>query len=78
MLKLKLNRRYLSIFLILFCLSAVSLPVAHTQRVANYVADENVTPQGSQTVLNVALYPYVPRLDQFKTIITAAWARFRL
>jgi thiamine pyridinylase len=75
MLKLKLNRRYLSTFLILFCLSAVSLPVGHTQRVANYVADENVTPHGPQTVLNVALYPYVPRLDQFKTVITAAWAQ---
>ena len=84
MLKLKLNRHFLSIFLVLFCLSAVSLPVAQTQRVApsniegqpqvsNYVADENVTPP--QTVLNVALYPYVPRLDQFKTVITAAWAQ---
>src|SRR5215203_2651759 len=77
MLKLKLNRHYLAIFLVVLILSAFSLPVAHIQRVAkssNHVAHDNVNPQGP-AVLNVALYPYVPRLDQFKTVISAAWAQ---
>jgi thiamine pyridinylase len=77
MLKLKLKRHYLAIFLVAFILSAFSLPVAHIQRVAkssNHVAHDNVNPQGP-AVLNVALYPFVPRLDQFKTVISAAWAQ---
>jgi thiamine pyridinylase len=29
----------------------------------------------AQQTLNVALYPYVPRIDQFKAAITAAWSK---
>lgn len=75
MLKLKLNRHCLSIFLVLFCLSAVSLPIAQTQRVATSNVEGQPQVSNYVAVLNVALYPYVPRLDQFKQVINAAWAQ---
>lgn len=89
MLKLNFKRFYFCTFSLLFIFSALSLPVAQTQRLSkanfevspqrsNYVADEKVELRDSTspqvTTLNLALYPYVPRLNQFKEVISAAWA----
>jgi thiamine pyridinylase len=67
---LKLNRNLLLIFVLLFTFSVTSPAGARTRRFA-----KDLHKPQPVTSLNLALYPYVPRLDQFKQVITAEWAR---
>jgi thiamine pyridinylase len=67
--KLKFTRCYVLIFVLLFALLAVSPALAHKRRLAKAHHEAQITS------LNLALYEYVPRLDQFKQVITAAWAQ---
>lgn len=51
-------------------------PKNRTDEADRFAVDFDETKnRSSVTALNIALYPYVPRLDQFKKVISAAWAQ---